>query len=78
MVNEKKQLQTGNSALSHLFHELEKHHDFQVTLCLQNVSTDVKFVYIRSEIIPIICKNLNISQKYFASIGLSIRWKRNV
>ncbi|MHC4533148.1 MAG: hypothetical protein ACYS6K_04275 [Planctomycetota bacterium] len=53
--------------------EAEKHPDFGVTLCRHFVSTDVKFFYVRSEIIPIFCNNLNISQKYFTSIGFGKR-----
>jgi hypothetical protein len=55
------------------FSRAEKHPDFQVTLCRQNDTTNSSFAYIRSEIIPIFCENLDISQKNYASIGLSIR-----
>ena len=34
---------------THLFQELKKHPDFQVTLWLHFVSTDVDFAYIESE-----------------------------
>ncbi len=37
----------------------KKHPDFQVTLCLQNVSTNVDFVYIESEYMSIICENID-------------------
>jgi len=32
-----------------LLSEARKHHNFQVTVCLQNVSTNVDFAYIESE-----------------------------
>ncbi len=38
-----------NSSKSHLLYELKKHHNFQVTLCLQNDTTNVDFAYIESE-----------------------------
>jgi len=38
-----------NSSKNHLFSGAEKHPDFQVTLCLQNVSTNVDFIYTESE-----------------------------
>ena len=38
-----------NSSKSHLFARAVKHHNFQVTSCHQNVSTNVDFAYIESE-----------------------------
>ncbi len=38
-----------NSLKSHLFQELEKHPDFQVTSCHQNDTTNINFAYIESE-----------------------------
>jgi hypothetical protein len=52
-----------------------KHPDFGVTLCLQNVSINIKFVYLRSEIMPIFYGITYILKKYRANIGLSIRKK---
>jgi hypothetical protein len=42
-------VQCQDSSKSHLFQELEKHPDFQVTLCLRFVTTNVNFAYIESE-----------------------------
>jgi hypothetical protein len=39
----------------------KKHPDFQVTACYHFVTTIVNFVYIRSEIMPIFYKYLDIS-----------------
>jgi hypothetical protein len=54
------------------FSGAEKHPDFRVTLCGQNDTTNVDFAHIESYKTSIFCKNLNISQKFFGSIGLSI------
>ena len=50
-----------------------KHRDFQVTLCLQNVSTNVDFAYIESEKMSIFCENTDIFWQFFIFFGLSIR-----
>jgi hypothetical protein len=50
----------------------KKHPDYRVTLCNQNDTTNVDFVHIESEKMPIFRENMNIYQKFFPSIGLSI------
>jgi hypothetical protein len=42
----------------------QKHPDFQVTLCLQNDTTNVNFAYIKSEIMLISCEKANIYEKF--------------
>jgi len=46
--------------------------NLMVTSCHQNVTTNIDFAYIKSEIMSIFCRIINISQKFFTSIGLSI------
>jgi hypothetical protein len=49
----------------------KKHRQDKGTSCHHFDTTNVNFAYIKSEIMPFFCKNLNISQKFFTSIGLS-------
>ena len=39
-----------------------KHTDFQVRLCLQNVSTNVDFAYVESETMSVFSENTDIFQ----------------
>jgi len=58
---------------NHIFQELKNTLIFIETLCIHFDTTNINFASIESEKMPIFCKNTNISQKFFTSIGLSIR-----
>lgn len=68
-----KLLKSDKTDVNSFLSEAEKHRQDKVTPCLQNVTTNPKFAYNKSEIMLIFYENVYISKNFLCRIGLSIR-----